>query len=684
MRSTITIRRSLLTSVLTLNLVSLGLLLLLMYVGSHYVVSYLATSVINQTQAKIQLQVQSLFGSVSNELVRLQNWVRLGLVDLDQPDELNRLLDATFKQQDQIAAVMIANAQGREHMLLRQPDGWQMRRTTHATQDGQYTFWRWDQSSRDAKISEEKLDYDPRKRPWFEGAMLRRQQIIDDVKVPDGIAFVYWTPPYRFYTTHLPGVTASITTTDPQGNVYVIAIDLTLKDISRHTTNMHVGTRGMVMVLAGLDDQLASNMSVIGLPRDSRFKNDSDRDQYLLKSPEELKLKVVDDAARAFQNRQYDATRPMRFYSGNEAWWGTGRLEKLADKLHIAVTILVPESDIMGEIQWVQRVVWAVLLIILAGSCYHVMKLARRFSQPIECLVQDMKRVSRGVLDEPCRVKSDVREFSSLAGAHENMRQSLQSLMKLERDMQLARQIQQKTFPSMLPAIKGYQVDAWSQPADETGGDSYDVIGLKVLDGDIQICTESPDKVLFLLADATGHGIGPALSVTQLRAMLRMSVWTNVLDINTIQHINEQLMRDLPEGRFVTAWLGSLDVHKHELMSFSAGQAPILFYHAANDTFDVLDADTPPLGVMSPLPIDNRNVFALKPGDMFVLFSDGIYEAMRPGGEMFGIERVQQAIREHHVQGTAAISDAIKQAVSVFSSGCKTKDDQTAIIIKRL
>ena len=71
MRSTKTIRRSLLSSVLTLNMVSLGLLLILMYAGSHYVVSYLATSVINQTQATIQLKVQSLFGSVSSELVRL-------------------------------------------------------------------------------------------------------------------------------------------------------------------------------------------------------------------------------------------------------------------------------------------------------------------------------------------------------------------------------------------------------------------------------------------------------------------------------------------------------------------------------------------------------------------------------------------------------------------------------------
>jgi hypothetical protein len=144
MRSTITIRRSLLTSVLTLNLLSMGAILTLLYVGSHFVVSYLATSIIDQTQSTIQMQVQSLFGSVSSELVRLQGWVRLGLVDMDDPDELNRLLDATFREQSQISAVMITTDAGREHMLLRQSDGWQMRRTTTDVDNGHYTFWRWD------------------------------------------------------------------------------------------------------------------------------------------------------------------------------------------------------------------------------------------------------------------------------------------------------------------------------------------------------------------------------------------------------------------------------------------------------------------------------------------------------------------------------------------------------------
>ncbi|MFG0250970.1 MAG: SpoIIE family protein phosphatase, partial [Phycisphaeraceae bacterium JB051] len=559
MRSPLTIRRSLLVSVLTLNLVSLGLLLALMFFGSRYVVSYLATSIIDETQANIQLQVQTLFTDVTNELDRIATWVDQGLVDLDEPDELNRLLKASFKQQDQIAAIVIANQAGREHMLLKNESSWQMRRTQGDVSDHMFTIWRWDENPRSPEIKNKLLEYDPRTRPWFMGAMKIRSERRPQTEPVTNSQLVHWTNPYRFFTTHLPGVTASITAMSPQGQMYVIAIDLTLKEISRYTTKMVVGTRGMVMVLTGVDENFRTDLSVIGLPHAQKFLNVQDQDQYLLKRPEELDLKVLNDAIETMKVDPSQRGKSIRFYSSGEYWWGTGQLSPLGEQLHVATAILIPESDIMGEIQWVQKVVWGILVLIFVASVYHVIKLARQFSQPIECLVQDMKRVSRGVLDEPCRVKSDVREFASLAQAHENMRQSLQSLMKLERDMQLARQIQQKTFPARLPAVNGFEIDAWSQPADETGGDTYDIIGLKVRDDQLVICEDQPEKILFLLADATGHGIGPALSVTQLRAMLRMTVWSNVLDINTIQHINDQMIRDLPEGRFVTAWLGSLD-----------------------------------------------------------------------------------------------------------------------------
>ena len=92
---------------------------------------------------------------------------------------------------------------------------------------------------------------------------------------------------------------------------------------------------------------------------------------------------------------------------------------------------------------------------------------------------------------------------------------------KLQRDLQLARQIQQSTVPTLLPRLAGFGLAAWSEPAEETGGDAFDVIGFRT--GHATAGDDEADRALLLLADATGHGIGPALAVTQLRAMLRMA-----------------------------------------------------------------------------------------------------------------------------------------------------------------
>ena len=178
---------------------------------------------------------------------------------------------------------------------------------------------------------------------------------------------------------------------------------------------------------------------------------------------------------------------------------------------------------------------------------------------------------------------------------------------RLKGDLEIAREIQQSTFPTLLPIARGYEIVAWSKPAEETGGDTFDVIGLPVSGEDqspagvgAEDAAGEPEQVLFMLADATGHGIGPALAATGIRAMLRMGVrMRGELDA-IIHHLNEQLTADLPDGRFVTGWLGLLDTASGTVRSFSAGQAPIYVYRAADGAIESLDADDVPFGIPGP------------------------------------------------------------------------------------
>ena len=252
---------------------------------------------------------------------------------------------------------------------------------------------------------------------------------------------------------------------------------------------------------------------------------------------------------------------------------------------------------------------------------------------------------------------------------------------KLQRDLQLARQIQQSTVPTLLPRLAGFGLAAWSEPAEETGGDAFDVIGFRT--GHATAGDDEADRALLLLADATGHGIGPALAVTQLRAMLRMAARLGA-DLPAIAgHMNRQLYDDLPTGRFITAWMGELNVAEHSLQSFSAGQGPMLRYDAARDAFDQLHGDTLPFGVVSDLDISMAPAIHLGEGDIFAVVSDGIFEATDDRGREFSAARAMEVIHARRGRSAQAILDGLKEAVAAFSGETPAADDRTAIIIKR-
>src|SRR5205085_10765046 len=125
------------------------------------------------------------------------------------------------------------------------------------------------------------------------------------------------------------------------------------------------------------------------------------------------------------------------------------------------------------------------------------------------------------------------------------------------------------------------------------GGDIYDLVALTL---DPTIANGDPSVVL-LLADATGHGIGPALSVTQVRAMLRIGMRLRGELERVFSEINRQLCQDLDSGRFVTAFLGLLDPSSHSIEYHSAGQGPLLHFHAKDQSFEWLDSSMLPLGI---------------------------------------------------------------------------------------
>ena len=262
---------------------------------------------------------------------------------------------------------------------------------------------------------------------------------------------------------------------------------------------------------------------------------------------------------------------------------------------------------------------------------------------------------------------------ASCAVAIQRMRllEDLLAKQRMERELEVARDIQTRVLPKTMPKLQGYEVAGWSRAADQTGGDIYDVIAKE-------------GSVMLLLGDATGHGIGPALSVTQVRAMLRMAVRLGAGLDDAFRHINDQLSDDLSSNRFVTAFLGVLDTSSHNLTYHAGGQGPILHYYAARGEASLAAATTLPMGMMPIFKPTAARVSLVEPGDVVAAITDGIYEYENHAGTMFGEQRVVGLIREEAGSSAERILQRIVDEVTAFADGAPQNDDMTLVILKRL
>jgi len=129
---------------------------------------------------------------------------------------------------------------------------------------------------------------------------------------------------------------------------------------------------------------------------------------------------------------------------------------------------------------------------------------------------------------------------------------------------------------------------------------------------------------------------------------------------------------------------GGVDTADHTLTSISAGQAPLLRYAAEPDQFEVLHADSTPLGLFEQMQIDEPRRFVMSQGDVFAVISDGIFESADPNGEEFGMDRAMEVIRRNRHATASEILSQIRDAVEEFTRGAPAADDRTIIMIKRV
>ena len=240
---------------------------------------------------------------------------------------------------------------------------------------------------------------------------------------------------------------------------------------------------------------------------------------------------------------------------------------------------------------------------------------------------------------------------------------------RLERELALASEIQQRFQPTAPPIISGYELQGISFPCYEIGGDYYDFIERE--DG----------RLVIALGDVSGKGTAAALLMSSLHAAVHAQAGSHDTLVATISAVNKYLADNIPANRFVTLFYAELDPESGALSFLNAGHNPPLIVHAAG-TVEQLASGGLPLGI-KPDAEYREGRTQLQPGDVLVIYSDGVTEAVSPSGEEFGATRLYETVSRNIESSAAGIRDRIESSLTKFAQGTSAADDITLVIVKR-
>ncbi|MBB6430805.1 SpoIIE family protein phosphatase [Algisphaera agarilytica] len=236
--------------------------------------------------------------------------------------------------------------------------------------------------------------------------------------------------------------------------------------------------------------------------------------------------------------------------------------------------------------------------------------------------------------------------------------------------LNVARSIQAGFFPEELPACRGYRMAGASEPCDATGGDYYDAFKL------------DDQRTVVVMADVTGHGLGPSLIMATCRSALHALARTGLEPGELIQRLEDHLTPDLTEGRFITMILGVLD-DDGTFTYANAGHAPAMI-RTANHGVTHLDSHRPPLGVIIPLDGEElQSSVHLHPGDRVLLTSDGVNEAQNPANKQFGFAPLERLIDNLEMACDQVVS-TLRRDVGTHRHPRPADDDLTILCIDRV
>jgi sigma-B regulation protein RsbU (phosphoserine phosphatase) len=298
----------------------------------------------------------------------------------------------------------------------------------------------------------------------------------------------------------------------------------------------------------------------------------------------------------------------------------------------------------------------------------------------VKALHRGTRRIAKGDFDVQIDIPNEdelgdlATSFNEMAAAVKKGQEEAIERERLERELATAREIQEKLLPHEMPDVPGFEITGTSLPSQQVGGDYFDFLDI---DG---------GQLGIAIADVSGKGIPAALLMANLQASLHAQVYQSGEVAEVAHRINNLLYKSTDAHMFVTFFYGILDRQKSVFTTTNAGHNPPLLFKS-DGRIERLSEGGLILGFQPDIEYSQQTV-VIEPGEVIVLYTDGITEAADPSSEMvsddlFGTERLLDVVRENSSKSAREIQAAILDAIANHTKNAPQFDDITLVVIKR-
>lgn len=321
-----------------------------------------------------------------------------------------------------------------------------------------------------------------------------------------------------------------------------------------------------------------------------------------------------------------------------------------------------------------------VLMILEIFALFFGLRITMGFTSAVQELHRGTRRLAGGDLDARIEIPNEdelgdlAASFNEMTAAVRKGQEAAIAQERLESELKTARKIQERLLPHEMPDIPGFEIAGTSLPSQQVGGDYFDFLDM------------GKGHLGIAIADVSGKGIPAALLMANLQASLHAQVVKPGDVAEVTSRINNLLVKSTDSNMFATFFYGILDRMSSSFTSTNAGHNPPILLHA-DEKVERLGEGGMILGFMAGQPYSQQTA-CLEPGDVLVLFTDGITEAVDMSLEnvaenLFGDERLMSVIRKNRAGTAREMQSAILKEISEHTGDSPQSDDITLVVIKR-